>query len=403
MNPPVRFSHRTIVSVMTPSSESPGYLSWLFALPDSYLLGMAAWLFLLVVLAAAWLNRLVHWRRHPRRMVLLKVLFSAWLFAALLTAIELYFALIFDGTDAFNVTNVSRAWEARHITPYERVLAFSNGEGMIYRDDRPFPSPVPKDQRHLCFLGDSFTFGHGVADVDARFSNRIREALERDRPGAFVVSNLAEPGKDLRWSTAVVERLIADGILVDILVYVLCLNDIEAYHPNHMKMYEQLADLEPRTALLRSTYFPNMLYYRTSIASIPEARDYYGFLADYYQGEPWQQMAADLQKLQSLCEKHQIELRVVLFPFLQRLGEDTTFDDARSVVAKFSAERGIPFQDLTAALLPHRDEGLVVNRFDAHPNARAHAIAADALKKGLLADLWQTPNASGRGSDEVAQ
>jgi hypothetical protein len=45
----------------------------------------------------------------------------------------------------------------------------------------------------------------------------------------------------------------------------------------------------------------------------------------------------------------------------------------------------------------------VVNRFDAHPNARAHAIAADALKNGLLADLWQTPNASGRGSDEVAQ
>lgn len=392
-----------IVSVMTPSSESPGYLAWLFALPDSYLVGMAAWLLLLAVLAAAWLNRLVHWRRNARRLVLLKALFSAWLFAALLTAIELYFALVFDGTDAFNVTNVSRAWEARHIAPHERVLAFSNGEGITYRDDRPFPTSLPKDRRHVCFLGDSFTFGHGVADVGARFSNRIREALERDRPDAFVVSNLAEPGKDLRWSTAVLERLIADGIRVDVLVYVLCLNDIEAYHSNHMKMYEQLADLEPRTALLRSTYFPNMLYYRASIASIPEARDYYGFLADYYQGEPWQRMAADLQKLQSLCEKHQIELRAVLFPFLQQLGDDTTFDDARSVVAKFSAERGIPFQDLTDALLPHRDEGLVVNRFDAHPNARAHAIAADALKNGLLADLWQTPNASGRGPDELAQ
>ena len=45
--------------------------------------------------------------------------------------------------------------------------------------------------------------------------------------------------------------------------------------------------------------------------------------------------------------------------------------------------------DLLPAYRAHRDEDLVVNRFDAHPNERAHAIAAKEIlaflrDRGLL-------------------
>jgi hypothetical protein len=43
--------------------------------------------------------------------------------------------------------------------------------------------------------------------------------------------------------------------------------------------------------------------------------------------------------------------------------------------------------DLWPVLKPHLGEGLTVNRFDAHPNERAHALAAEAIERELLRDL----------------
>ena len=37
----------------------------------------------------------------------------------------------------------------------------------------------------------------------------------------------------------------------------------------------------------------------------------------------------------------------------------------------------------------HAPEGLAANPFDAHPNARAHQLAAEAMEHDLLADLFQ--------------
>jgi hypothetical protein len=42
--------------------------------------------------------------------------------------------------------------------------------------------------------------------------------------------------------------------------------------------------------------------------------------------------------------------------------------------------------DLVETLEPHVDEGLTVNRYDAHPNERAHKLVAEALRAGLFDD-----------------
>jgi hypothetical protein len=48
---------------------------------------------------------------------------------------------------------------------------------------------------------------------------------------------------------------------------------------------------------------------------------------------------------------------------------------------------GIPCLDLLPVLEPHASEKLTVNIFDAHPNERAHELAADAIADRLLGDL----------------
>ena len=43
----------------------------------------------------------------------------------------------------------------------------------------------------------------------------------------------------------------------------------------------------PEFFLFRDTYFLNLMDYRVRSFSVPELRDYYSFVREYYDGEPW--------------------------------------------------------------------------------------------------------------------
>ena len=77
---------------------------------------------------------------------------SLWLLLSVLTGVELAFALFVDFSDAFNMTNISKRWLARHID------AERNDEG--FRDLGEFTKHVPEGVHRICFVGDSFTIGH---------------------------------------------------------------------------------------------------------------------------------------------------------------------------------------------------------------------------------------------------
>ena len=323
------------------AARIPSWTDWVFALSDAYLAGLGVWL--LILIATPWV--LVRLYRHglsARGKIAVKATFSCWLFACLLTVVEVYFAFVFDSTDSFDITNVSRVWYTRHIQPELYPLTFRSGETILFRDDRPLPDRLEPGQEHVCFLGDSFTFGHGLADVTQRFSNRLRTALDAARPGKYVVSNLADAGKDLPWCEAVVNRMVSDGRRIDVLVYVVCLNDIESYHANHMQLYEQIEAIRPRSFLVRETYFPNLLYCRLRVAAVPKIRDYYGFLADYYQGPPWQKMASDWDRWRQACLTADIDFRVVIFPFLQNLDRPSPVRCGAGGDCKLLQKRGTP-------------------------------------------------------------
>jgi hypothetical protein len=358
-------------------------MSWLFALPDKYLFGMLFWL--AGGLLAFWglLKYRRRLRRAGRKLTPANLLLSAWIFLALLTGVELYFALLFDATDSFNMSNVSEVWFRRHVEPEQHVLKLGSAS-ITYRDDQPVPRPVPSNRKHICFVGDSFTFGHGVADVSDRFTNRIRTELDSRFPEEYLISNLSMPGTDLNWVDALVRELVREDIRIDTLVYVFCPNDIEVYHPDHMKNVERLGRLKPEGPLLEHTYFFNLLYYRIRMASEPALREYYGYLADYYTGEPWERMQNQFEEFAGFCNAQGIELKVVIFPFLQNLEGESPFDPARHLVREFCEQREIPVLDLHRTLSEHAGENLTVSLFDAHPNSRAHQLAAEALLAFLV-------------------
>jgi lysophospholipase L1-like esterase len=353
-----------------------------FDLPGSYLLGLIGWL---IALAAS-LPALLKLRRKLRlrvggepRWTLIGL--SLWFFLAALTVVELCFAVIYDQTDSFNMSNVSQHWFARHVR--------DNPQG--FRDAKPFPRSVPAGKQRVAFIGDSFTFGHGIKNVADRFSDRVGARLEAVQPGRFLESNIGSPGIHVQIIANMVEKFVTRGHQIDVLVYTICLNDIEAYEPAIDQMQKKFDLHSPKFFLIRDTYFLNMLYFRVQQAWLPEVRSYYSQLADSYRGAPWDGMRRKLDELREFCAAKKIDLRIVIFPFLHNLGPDYPFDAAHERIAEYCREEKLRCLDLKPVLLPHVQEGLTVNRFDAHPNERAHALAAEAIETDLLDDLFARP------------
>ena len=359
----------------------------LLFLSDGYLWGMVFWLIAGGV--GFWLLLRLRglWRGKPKRLNWVNAGLSLWMVLALLTTIELYFALIYDASDSFNMTNVSKKWFKLHVEPQQHPLRFNDREGINVRDDREYPKQIAADQRHLVFFGDSFTFAQGVPEVRDRFSNRVRAVLEPESHGKIVVSNLADAGTDLHWIERLLELLFANGHKVDTAVYVLCLNDIETFHERHKTYYQDLGQYSPQFFLFRDTYFFNWIYFRARQATLPQVKDYFSFLSEYYADEPWERMSRKLDHVQQLCKSHGTDFRVVVFPFLHNLGPEYPFHEAHMKIVEYCESRGIPVLDLEPELTPFALKGLTANRFDAHPNELAHRVAAEAILEKLLKDF----------------
>jgi len=355
----------------------------LLYLDDGYLIGLLVWLAMLPSALVLLLKLRRRVRTRPKPLLVIHGLLSLWLLCLLLTGGELYFALVYDETDSFNMTKVSQKWFRKHVEPQQKAVTFSNGQGIAYRDDQTFGQPA-EGEHHICFVGDSFTFGHGIPRVQDRFSNRVRAGLDRDHPGQYRVSNLARAGVDLHWVEVALQQLFQAEYRIDTVIYVICLNDIETFHPQHAEFYNKLGAHGPQAFLFRESYLLNLLYFRLRQFTVPAVRDYYAFLDSYYQGPPWDRMQVKLDSVRELCRENGAELKIVVFPFLHNLGPDYSFRAAHRKITDYCQQRGIPVLDLEPVLTPHVGDGLRVNRFDAHPNERAHQLAAEALLRNLI-------------------
>jgi len=338
----------------------------LFYLPTSYIVGMLCWLLIVGVLLRVLLSQRRRYRSVASRLRWVKLGLSLWMLLIMLTGCELYFALFVDESDAFNMTNVSKRWFDRHIE------AQRNSFGA--RDVAEFHRNRPPGRRRICFVGDSFTIGHGVRRREDRFTDRIGAALERSQPGKFRVANLADPGLDISQIEARVHGLLREGYETDMVIYVICLNDIEAYDSRTDAAIKSLQVAQPRFFLWTKTYFLNWLYFRYVQLSQPGTRDYFPHLADSYESEAWDGFAFHLEEMNAQCSDNDVELRVVIFPFLTELGSDYPFAKAHRKIMSFCETKGVNTLDLEPVFRRHADENLTVNRFDSHPNETAHQI-----------------------------
>jgi hypothetical protein len=75
-------------------------------------------------------------------------------------------------------------------------------------------------------------------------------------------------------------------------------------------------------------------------------------------------------------------LAVVTFPFMD-YGPGYKALSVHKRLGEFWKEQQVPHLDLLPVFGPFPAREMIVNRYDPHPNARAHAVAAEAIDKFL--------------------
>jgi hypothetical protein len=288
---------------------------------------------------------------------------------------ETYYRYVFDSTDSFGLTKVSGRWFVRHY----------HENAMGARDDIEYSLERLDSRRRISFLGDSFTAGHGIAEVRDRFANRIRNAY----PTRFEVHVLADTGNDTGKEVDLIHQLVARGYELDVLVLVYVLNDISDIVPEWSQTLDRLYRTKGHEGFpFEQSYFANVLFYRWKAIRDPDISNYYSFLQSAYDREDlWSQQEQRLASLRDFCAAQDAQLLVVTFPLLHALGPAYSYRSVHERLAELWSRLSVPHLDLSEVYAGHAPQKLAIGKYDAHPNRFAHELAANSIGPFLEATV----------------
>jgi len=262
---------------------------------------------------------------------LVAVLLIASLFLA---AGEIYFRFVFDTTDSIDYTKVSRRWFSRYFSK----------NSMSFRDDVDYRPRIVPGKRRVSFVGDSFAAGHGVKDPADLFAYRLRGGHPE-----WEVHLLAILGFDTGGELDMLRQL-RSRYEFDQVVLVYCLNDVSDMLPEWKDVQAGIkADAQNAGWLRRNSYFVDIVSHRIEAARNPYMSRYFFFVRDAYEGELWERQKERLAALWS--------------------------------------EQEVPHLDLLSVYDGMPSKKLVVGKYDAHPNAYAHGLAAEKIEAFLRANM----------------
>lgn len=299
-----------------------------------------------------------------KRLVVGNMLILLQLLSVILLGGEVYYRFFYDTTDAFGLSKTTTRWFDRHF--------HLNRNG--FRDSTNYALGIRPGERRVTFVGDSFTAGHGIADVEDRFANRIRAARVCDR-----VNVVAQCGFDTGHEIGMLQDLSSLSYEFDVVVLVYCLNDISDIVPAWQETVERIYRAPSPGVLLEESYFLNNLYCRWRAAREPEIANYYGFITGAYQGPIWEQQQQRLRDIRDLVQGGEGRLLVVTFPLLHALGPDYEYRFVHELLDDFWRGLGVPHLDLLPLYESLDADRLVVSASDPHPNELAHARAAESI------------------------
>lgn len=262
-----------------------------------------------------------------------------------------------------------------------------NAEG--FRDG-PFDRPKAPGVGRILVLGDSFTFGDGIAEARDLWPEVMERALaEKGLP--VEVFNAGIAGTNTSWQLDLLRargwRWSPDRIVVGFVP-----NDPEPPGANRDVIPARLnPPLLPigavDTVLTRRSYAyawirgqKNALLERFGVKET-----YAEYVASLYRpGPDWDRFVAAARGLVAEARGRRVPITVAVFPLFHGLEADPFREELDRIVELFARE-GAEVVDLRETYRGIPTEDLWIAPGDAHPNERAHRLAGEAVAAALAA------------------
>lgn len=322
--------------------------------------------------------------------------------------------LLLVSADRISDYAVPRLAEPPDVVTWDRRLGWRlrpNAEGYwgspITINTRGLRGPEVAEQKNadelrLLFVGDSITFGYGVAYADS-YVARVEEILDRELANRRVRGvSLAVVGYST-WQQRILLETKGLDFRPDLVVIAFCLNDVTEkytlarYGGNmHDAETEALGRHLRRSGLFRlgTMGFAHLRQARSLEAGEPMSglgvMDLFLRPATPRVERAWQETEEELRGMERLCRSNGIPLAMVCFPYDFQLLSNNPPPHPQSRLAAWSAAHSVPFLDLRPALTRAADTAAVTGRrvmMDAcHPTALGHAAAAREIAAFLVTE-----------------
>lgn len=239
--------------------------------------------------------------------------------------------------------------------------------------------PVEGDSTIL-FVGDSFTTGYGIKNINNRFSNIIDQKLNN-----YNSINIGVNGVDTYREYYIMTEFIENSkIKPSKIILQYYGNDIRTSAVRHNLDYdivEYFGRDIPRISeiMIQSSFIVNYLYW-----SFPryDTDSYINFFYEAYNDSLiLSEHFNDLQRFVDYSNEHGIELIVIVFPFLQAL--DMSKELYIDNITSFFHDNNVHTINVATLLKDIEPGERVVNRYDAHASRLVNQIVAEEIIKLL--------------------
>lgn len=255
---------------------------------------------------------------------------------------------------------------------YMGVPVSTNSAGMR---DREFALAKTPGVTRVLMLGDSVTFGWGVAAEDT--PSKLLEARLNDNPEGrtFEVINTGVGNYNSSMEVASF------------------LTKWKDYAPDVVILNYFINDAEPTPRRRDSTLLERSAAAVYIFAAIDKLkRQYFGksdwkqYYAGLYEGEPeaWKANKEAIEELIAYCKANGVRLMLVNYPELHEL-DPYPFEQVTAAIGAIAEQGGVPFVDLLPSVKTLDPESLWVSPTDAHPNKIANEAFAGSMADAMKA------------------
>ncbi len=266
---------------------------------------------------------------------------------------------------------------------FNQKYVILNDEGMR---DRDFTITKPTNTMRIAVLGDSFSFGSGIKNVNLTYPKLLESELnDLNSINNYEVLNFGIQGRNTEDEIKILEEKVLK-YSPDLLILGYVFNDIENVDKS-VSEYKFMPVIPYFGIWIRNVLYSYMyteLKFNYILDTLGLKKNVVKATLDQYNSEINKEYNNELfKKLRGIAEKNDIRVVVVIFPGLIDFN-NYPYNGVHEYLTETSSNNGFYVIDLFDTYKSHSPESLQVNEYDSHPNELGHRLAAEKILEKLI-------------------